>query len=42
VTVFDRQDSSLMAVLAEANVLVVRPVDDAARTAGDLVDVIRL
>ncbi|MGO4915068.1 molybdopterin molybdotransferase MoeA [Pseudogemmobacter sp. W21_MBD1_M6] len=42
VTVFDRQDSSLMAVLAGANVLVVRPVGDAARVAGDLVDVIRL
>ena len=42
VTAFDRQDSSLVAVLAEANALVVRPVGDAARAAGDLVDVIRL
>jgi len=42
VEVFDRQDSSLLSVLAEANVLVVRPVDDGARSAGDIVEVIDL
>ncbi len=38
VTVFDRQDSSLLTVLAEANALIVRPADDGPRTAGDLVE----
>ena len=42
VTVFDRQDSALLSVLAQANALVVRPTDDAARRAGDRVDVIAL
>ena len=32
---FDRQDSSLLTVLAEANALIVRPVDDPARAVGD-------
>jgi molybdopterin molybdotransferase len=40
VTVFDRQDSSLLTVLADANVLVVRNPQDPARSAGDLIEVI--
>ena len=39
---FDRQDSSLLAVLAEADALVVRPPQDPARAAGDTVDWIAL
>lgn len=35
ITVADRQDSALLSVLASANVLVVRPPNDAARDAGD-------
>ena len=42
VTVFDRQDSALLSVLAQANALVVRPPHDGARQAGDTVDVIDL
>lgn len=37
-----RQDSSLLSVLAEAAVLLVRPVDDPPRSAGDTVRVIPL
>tara|TARA_R110000764_G_scaffold151908_2_gene239743 strand:+ start:199 stop:1371 length:1173 start_codon:yes stop_codon:yes gene_type:complete len=37
-----RQDSSLLSVLAAANALIVRPPNDPARDAGDLVDVIDL
>ena len=36
VTVFDRQDSALLSVLADANALVIRPPNDPARKAGDL------
>jgi len=32
-----RQDSSLLSVLATADALMVRPVDDPARAAGDMV-----
>ncbi len=32
---FDRQDSSLLTVLADANALIVRPIDDPARAVGD-------
>ena len=35
ITVADRQDSALLSVLAGANVLVIRPPNDAARDAGD-------
>ncbi len=42
VTAFDRQDSSLLTVLSEANALLVRPPHDPARAAGDVVDVILL
>jgi len=34
ITVFDRQDSSLLSVLSAANVLVVRPIDDPAQPVG--------
>ncbi|MEM8804195.1 MAG: molybdopterin molybdenumtransferase MoeA, partial [Pseudomonadota bacterium] len=40
ITVFDRQDSSLLSVLAAANVLVVRPKFDGALEAGTEVDFI--
>lgn len=40
ITVFDRQDSALLSVLAAANVLVVRPRFDGARRAGDTVEFI--
>lgn len=39
---FDRQDSSLMSILSQANALLVRPVGDPARKTGETVDVIRL
>lgn len=42
VTVFDRQDSALLSVLAQANALVVRPPDDGPRLPGDQLDVIIL
>lgn len=42
VRVADRQDSSLLSVLAAADALVVRPPSDGARQPGDLVDVIPL
>jgi len=37
-----RQDSALLSVLARSNALLVRPPNDPARHAGDLVEVIRL
>ncbi|MEL6595552.1 MAG: gephyrin-like molybdotransferase Glp [Pseudomonadota bacterium] len=37
IAAFDRQDSSLLTVLADANALIVRPVDDPARPIGDVV-----
>ncbi|MFO8125921.1 gephyrin-like molybdotransferase Glp [Yoonia sp.] len=42
VTIFDRQDSALLTVLADADCLAVRPVHDPARTAGDMIEIIRL
>lgn len=42
VTAFDRQDSSLLTVLSEANGLLIRPKDDGAQPAGALVQVIPL
>ncbi|OYX44310.1 MAG: molybdopterin molybdenumtransferase MoeA [Rhodobacterales bacterium 32-67-9] len=39
---FDRQDSALLSVLAEANALLLRPVGDAARAEGTEVDYIPL
>ena len=40
VTAFDRQDSSLLTILAEANALLVRPPHDGPRDAGETVDYI--
>jgi molybdopterin molybdotransferase len=40
--VADCQDSGLLSVLADANALVVRPPNDPAKTAGDVVDVLDL
>ena len=42
VTIFDRQDSALLSVLAQANALAVRPPDDGPRLPGDRIDVITL
>ncbi|WP_417741175.1 gephyrin-like molybdotransferase Glp [Salipiger sp.] len=42
VTVFGRQDSSLLSVLGASDVLVVRRPNDAARSAGDAVEIVRL
>ncbi|KIT16959.1 molybdopterin molybdotransferase MoeA [Jannaschia aquimarina] len=42
VEVFDRQDSSLLSVLADADVLVIRPPNDPARSIGDVVAAIAL
>ena len=36
-TAFDRQDSSLLTVLADANALLIRPIADPARAAGETV-----
>ncbi len=41
-TLFDRQDSSLLSILAKANILMVRSPNDPALKAGDKVDVIRI
>lgn len=35
---FDRQDSALLTILSEADALVVRPIGDAARRAGEIVE----
>ena len=42
VTAFDRQDSSLLTVLSEANALLLRPPHDGPRGAGELVEVLPL
>lgn len=42
VTIFDRQDSALLTVLADANCLAVRPIDDPERNAGDEIEIIRI
>ena len=42
VTIFARQDSSLLTVLAQADCLAIRPVSDGARKKGDPIDIIRL
>lgn len=42
VTIFDRQDSALLTVLADANCLAVRPINDPARPVGDTIDIITL
>lgn len=38
ITVFNRQDSSLLSVMSEANALIVRPPEDGPRKVGDSVD----
>ncbi|MFQ1700931.1 gephyrin-like molybdotransferase Glp [Loktanella agnita] len=40
VRIFDRQDSALLSVLADANCLAVRPISDPARTKGDTIEII--
>jgi molybdopterin molybdotransferase len=42
ITPFDRQDSSLLSILTAANALLIRPVGDHARAAGDRVDYLPL
>jgi len=42
VTAFDRQDSSLLTVLSEANALLIRPPHDGPRGTGDVVKVLPL
>lgn len=42
ITAEDRQDSSLLSVLARANALMIRPVDDGPRAKGETVDYIPL
>ncbi len=42
VTVFERQDSALLTVLAAANALAVRPPNDGAHLPGDLLEIIDL
>ncbi len=42
VTAFDSQDSSMLTVLAEANCLLLRPIDDSAKAKGDSVTILPL
>jgi molybdopterin molybdotransferase len=42
VTPFDRQDSSLLSILTKANALLIRPIGDGARRAGEMVDYLPL
>ncbi len=42
IEIFDRQDSSLLSVLAQANALAIRPVRDPARVAGSVIKFIIL
>ena len=39
---FDRQDSSLLSVLSQADCLIVQPAGDPGRAAGDSVDILRI
>ena len=39
VTAFDKQDSSMLTVLADANCLLLRPIDDGPKAAGDPVSI---
>ncbi|MDB2368991.1 molybdopterin molybdotransferase MoeA [Octadecabacter sp.] len=39
VTAFDKQDSSMLTVLADANCLLLRPIDDGPKAAGDMVTI---
>ena len=42
VRLFDRQDSSLLSILASANVLAIRPPNDPAREAGERIEIVDL
>jgi molybdopterin molybdotransferase len=42
VTPFERQDSALLSILTEADALLVRPMNDGPRTAGEAVSYIPL
>ena len=42
ITPFDRQDSALLRILSDANALLIRPIDDGPRPAGDVVDYLSL
>ena len=42
VTVFDKQDSSMLTVLANANCLLLRPIDDGPKQSGDAVTILPL
>jgi molybdopterin molybdotransferase len=42
ITVFDRQDSSLLSILSQANALAISPPDAAGQSAGGTIDYIRL
>jgi molybdopterin molybdotransferase len=42
ITPFDRQDSALLSILTEANALLIRPLGDGARKAGERVDYIAI
>ena len=42
VTVFEKQDSALLTVLADANCLAVRPINDGPRQAGDDIEIIKM
>jgi molybdopterin molybdotransferase len=42
VTAFDKQDSSMLTVLSDANCLLLRPIDDAPKAAGDSVTIFPL
>lgn len=41
-TPFDRQDSSLLSILAQSNTLMVRPANDPEKKAGNTVEIIRI
>jgi molybdopterin molybdotransferase len=42
IAAFDRQDSALLRILTEADALLIRPLGDPARAAGDEVDYLPL
>ncbi|MES2434353.1 MAG: molybdopterin molybdotransferase MoeA [Pseudomonadota bacterium] len=42
VTAFDRQDSALLTILTEANALLIRPLGDGPRSAGEMVNYIAI
>jgi molybdopterin molybdotransferase len=42
ITAFERQDSALLSVLAEADALLIRPVNDGPRARGEIVNYIAI